>query len=327
MQACSPHPRSLSGEDSVPDSLLRTSRELFLSALAGGAINIETWVFDRMTSLLEEEDVRAGTRIFAAGEEAEFIYYMRQGRIRLVRDGGATWTFEGRWAIGAFDAVMNRPHARTAIALSDLRLMKLRSEHWLELLEDSFELARANVTNIVGTVAGLEARRWATQPEPRGSVVAPVPPLDDSFTFVDRLALLTEAGMFRDAGVQVLADVASVMEEMTFDAGQRIEGEAKRRALLVLAGQVVADRRDPNISVVFGPGSVVCGAAALGEPVHAWNARAISPVRVLAIRLEDWFDLMEEHFDLVRSALGALARVRESILEELAADAGEVRLG
>lgn len=311
----------------MPDSLVRTSRELFLSALAGGASDIETWVLDRMTSLLEEGDVRAGTRIFAAGEEAEFIYYMRHGRIRLVRPGGATWTFEGRWAIGAFDAAMNRPHARTAIALTDLRLMKLRSEHWLELLEDSFELARANIANIVGTVAALETRRWASRPPPRGSVVAPVPPPGATFTFVDRLALLTDVALFRDAGVQVLADVAGVMEEMTFEAGERIDLETKRRALLVLDGEIVADRHEPTLSVPFGPGSVVCGVAALGEPARAWEARAVTKARALSIGLEDWLDLMEEHFDLVRSALAALARARENILEELAADAGEVRLG
>jgi hypothetical protein len=36
---------------------------------------------------------------------------------------------------------------------------------------------------------------------------------------------------------------------------------------------------------------------------------------------------MEEHFDLVRSALAQLARIRESLLEEIEAPSGEVRIG
>jgi hypothetical protein len=40
--------------------------------------------------------------------------------------------------------------------------------------------------------------------------------------------------------------------------------------------------------------------------------------RTLALPLEDWFDEMEEHFDLVRSALGGLALLRDEIIEDLA---------
>jgi hypothetical protein len=44
------------------------------------------------------------------------------------------------------------------------------------------------------------------------------------------------------------------------------------------------------------------------------------------MRIEDWFDLMEEHFDLIRSALAELALIRESVLEEIAEKDGEVRI-
>ena len=152
--------------------LQRTSRELFLSLLTGDAGDLETWVIDRMTSIVEEEDVEAGKRLFARGEPPEFIFFIREGRLRLERDGRPAWLFEGRSVIGVFDALLDRPHTRTAVAETNLHLLKLRVDHWLELLEDSFGLARAALGNSVTTVAAVEARRWAAQKAPRGAVMA-----------------------------------------------------------------------------------------------------------------------------------------------------------
>jgi hypothetical protein len=51
--------------------------------------------------------------------------------------------------------------------------------------------------------------------------------------------------------------------------------------------------------------------------VDAWEARALTPGRALTFRVTDWFDLMEEHFDMVRSTLGALSLQREELVERL----------
>jgi CRP-like cAMP-binding protein len=310
----------------MPEGLIRTARELFFAALTGEATDIEPWVIDRAISVLDEEDLPAGTRIFAAGELPEFIYFMREGRVGMLRDGAAPWTFEGRWAIGMFDAVLERPHDRTAVALTNLRLMKLRAEHWLELIEESFDLARAVVTNTLRTIASLETRCWRLRPKPQSFVVATAPTPGLPLTFVDRLAYLMDVPMIRDAGVQVLANVAGMLDETVFEPGEHLylRGVATGRTFLVIEGKVVGDRSDPDLSVVFGPGTVVCGVAGLGEPAIAWEARAVERTRTLSMRLEDWFDLMEEHFDLVRSTLRSFARLRENILGELAADAGDL---
>jgi CRP-like cAMP-binding protein len=314
----------------VPDQRLqRTSRELFLSVLTGAAPNLETWVIDRMTSIVDEEDVEAGKRLFARGEAPESIFFVRDGRLRLEREGRPSWIFEGRTVVGVFDALLDRPHERTAVAETSLHLLKLRVDHWLELLEDSFGLARSAVGNSVRTVAAIEARRWALQTEPRGYVVVPVPAIEGPLSFVERLAIFADDPLMRGAGIQVLVEVADSMQEVTFAPGASVfeRGHWRGESFLVLEGEVEGELRDPEIHVRFGPGSFVGGVASLGEPILAWNARARTRVRALSLRLEDWFDLMEEHFDLVRSALAQLALVRETILEELEGTAGELRVG
>ncbi len=314
----------------MPDlRLQRTSRELFLAVLTGGAANLETWVIDRITSVVDEEDVPAGKRLFAEGEPPESIFFVREGRLRLERDGASPWLFEGRTVIGVFDALLDRPHARTAVAETDLHLLKLRVDYWLELLEDSFGLARAALRNSVSTVAALEGRRWAAQDMPHGTVVARVPHVLGTLAFVERLAVLADIPLVRGAGIQVLVELADLMEEVTFEPGETIfeRGNQRGEALLVLQGEAEGNRLDPRLRVVFGPGSVVGGVASLGEPVLAWEARAITRVRALSMRLEDWFDLMEEHFDLVRSALSAMALQREAILDDLSTGKGELHVG
>jgi hypothetical protein len=54
------------------------------------------------------------------------------------------------------------------------------------------------------------------------------------------------------------------------------------------------------------------------EPDVAWRARAVTPARALVFRVDDWFDLLEEHFEMVRSTLAALSIRRETLLDGLA---------
>jgi hypothetical protein len=61
----------------------------------------------------------------------------------------------------------------------------------------------------------------------------------------------------------------------------------------------------------------VCGTAAFGDPLLAWEAVARSAGRALTFRTADWLDVMEENFDMVRTTLGALSLDREELLERL----------
>jgi hypothetical protein len=69
-------------------------------------------------------------------------------------------------------------------------------------------------------------------------------------------------------------------------------------------------------------GEIVTGAAALSGEERHWSAQAGGTARQLAIPLEAWFDLMEEHFDLARSTMAVLAAQRKLILEHPGASAG-----
>lgn len=296
----------------------RIHRELFLAAFGGNVGATEPWVTDRLTALLEEQACRAGETLYAAGDPPESYYFLRQGRVDLVGKGSSPWSYRGPSVFGMSDALLERPRRRTAVAVTEIQAMKVASEAWIELLEDSFPLARAAVLGTVRVVADLEARFWATEvlQTRRASLRSP---LGATLDVIERLAVLAEAPLLRGAGVQTLSDLAASSEVTRFTAGEVVlrRGVSTGRVHLLLEGGVEATRASPDVRWLGGPGDLVCGVAAFGDAVDAWEARALTPGRALTFRVTDWFDLMEEHFDMVRSTLGALSLQREELVERL----------
>jgi CRP-like cAMP-binding protein len=305
--------------------LQRLSRELFLlAATFDPEQTLPPWVVSRITALFDEIEVPAGQNVFSVGDPAEYIYFMAEGRLLLAREGAAPWTYEGRWAIGMFEVVLDRPRARTATALSDIRLLRVRAEAWLDILEDSFVLGRGALERSSRTVATLVEQLADRGIEP-AALVAPLMPLPrGKLNLIERLAVLYEFSHLKGSGVQTLVELAAVVEELNFEAGEvMLEGRIRKdRTLVLLSGEVTATRSDPAITRTFVAGTVVLGAASFGDGSIPWTARAATPARVLAMYHDDWFDILEEHFDMLRSVLGAMALQRDRMLEQLANDAG-----
>jgi CRP-like cAMP-binding protein len=296
---------------------VRIGRELFLAGLGLPLDVLDSWSLDRLVWLLDEQPIRAGEHLYSVGEPAEFLYFMRDGKVKMTREGAAPWTFEGRWLIGTFEALTDQPRDRDAIALVDFSALRIPGAAWIELLEDSFDLARGAVVNTARAVARLEDRiatdaPRVTQDPPR---VGPGP-----LTLVERLALLVDVRMLRGGGVQALADLAAPSTEAFFETGAVVAGRGVEptHMHLVVHGEVEASRTGPDAVRRYGPGDIVCGVASFGAPALAWEARATMPTRMLSFPIELWFDLMEEHFDMVRSALTAAATRRVVLLEHLA---------
>ena len=308
--------------------LVRLGRELFMIALGLSTEDIDPWVMDRMLPLLEEQSVRADQVIYRAGDPADFLYFVRDGRLRLSREGSPSWALQGNWVIGSLEAIADTPHPRTATAVTDFDMMRVPVAGWLELLEDSFQAARAGVTNAARSVALLEERIPELPREdrcaPGGCHVSGATPL----SLVERLAFLVDIPMLRGAGVQTLGDLAGMSRESTFEAGATVlaRGVDRSELFVVVGGEVLATRQGPGAVRHYGPGDLVCGAAAFGTRAPFWEARAVTPTRMLSFPIEVWFDLMEQHFDLVRSIFEALMVRREQLLEHLASGQQEMVL-
>ena len=298
-------------------------RELLLAAFSLQTMTLDGWVLDRLASITEERFVRAGDVLWSAGEPVETLYFMREGRVRVSRSSAPPWTFEGRWFLGMFDGRRGVIARRDAIALTDFHALSLSPRAWYALLEDSFELTRGLTAAASASVASLDER------VPSGVVTLPrLGPLhgrsEHSLGVVGRLAVLTQLEMARGAGVQALADLAAASNEFAVEEGEPLfrAGDYREHFHLVASGTIDARRASPEAARRYRAGEIVSGAAAFTERAREWEARAVSRARVIAVPIEAWFDLMEDHFDLAQSFLSVLDAWRERALDWLAEAAG-----
>jgi len=301
------------------DRQRRLSRELAFTAFARpDSRGLQSWVVDRMATLLDERRLRAGESLFVEGDPSDLLYFMSEGRVQMVREGAPVWTFEGRWVLGSHEALLERPRLRTAVALTDLDLVTVRADAWLELVEDSFDTARMIVENTARGLAGLYTRLGDDAfpaPATAPSLRLPSGPLD----LVERLLVLGDVALLCDAGVQTLTNLAAAADEVAFAPGQEVlaRGTPRDRLFIVADGLVEASREDPPVLGRFGPGDMVAGAVALAEPSLAWRAHAVRPTRALALRIELLLDELEEHFDVVRAAMTAMATERARVMDRI----------
>lgn len=295
----------------------RIGRELLVSSFMGSGIGgDESWMLERMARSLEEYVVSAGEVVFREGDAADYVYLMAEGRARMSREGHSDWIYEGRWMIGTVDVQAGRPRARTATIEQDARLFRYPGDLWNEVMEDSFEITVTALTGSAGRTAALYTHIApdAPFPEPEDS-----PVLYDASTLVGRALLLSELPMLRGAGVQAVTDLAETTVSQLVTAGEYLFKPRSRpgRVHVVVSGQVEVFRDEPRVTGRFGPGDIVGSALCLGTD-DAWGARAVKDSEVLSFWVEELFNQMEEHAEMARAAMTALALEREKLMERMA---------
>jgi CRP-like cAMP-binding protein len=299
------------------EQAVRIAREVVLSTFAGDVKGL-TWAFTRISAAMQDLYLEEGAVLFAEGGVATYQYFVVDGEVKMSGSGTGTreLTFGPKTAVGMIDAILERPLSWTAVVSRKAHILRIRIEDWLEVLEDSFELARIIVTNIA---AGLQ--RLRVRPPPLGGFDEPPAAVAMSdgprqLHLVDRVMLLRGVPVFARASIQTLASLAELATELRADSGELLapRGEPKRRLLIVASGEVSATCEGaPTFTGRFGRGALVCGALAVGETTD-YELRATVQTRALAIAREDYLDVMEEHFGLLRSTLRALIEERDVLI-------------
>ena len=262
---------------------------------------------------------QAGQVVYREGDASDEIFFVRRGKVALSR-GGVVHEFGPGSVIGILDVEQDKPHARTATALTDVELLSLSSEDRLELLEDSFEHTRSLIRMTAMRLD--EAGRYGGAEIDLAITLAPKP---EPLQLIERVFTLRDTPAFRKASIQALVSLAPSADEIRLAAGELLfeRGEARGVLFVVVAGCLELEGSSSGGSSPadgarhrHSSTSLVGGGPSFADALTRQSARALTPAVVLRMREEDFYDVMEDHFDLARSVLSFLASENERRLDE-----------
>ena len=296
-----------------PSDRDRIERELFLRTTIGRNLPSTR----ELAELLRAVVFDAGEAIYREGDASDEMYFVRRGKVGLSR-GGVVHEFGPGSVIGILDVEQDKPRGRTATALTDVELLALSSEERLELLEDSFEHTRSLIRMTATRLD--ESGRYGGAELDLATTLAPKP---EPLLLIERVFTLRDTPAFRKASIQALVSLAPSADEVRLAAGELLfeRGEARGVLFVVVAGCLelecsYANGDHSRARHRYGSASLLGGAPSFGDALARQSARALTPAVVLRLREEDFYDVMEDHFDLARSALSYLASENERRLDE-----------
>lgn len=277
-------------------------------------------VADAMAARVRSLFYPAGATLYREGEAAHEIFFVRGGEVALRKDGEEPWVLGERTVVGVLDVMQDRARDRTAVAVTDTEVLVVSAEDWFDVFEDSFETTRHAVTGVAQSLHELGLKLPPTggfpPPVPDDTDARPIRALDQ----VERIITLRSAPLLARSNVQPLAGLAALVEERRLAAGETLFrlGGPSDSFFLVVRGLVDVAREDPLVRAGFGPGQVVGGYGAIALSQHPWSAVARIPSQVFRVGLEEYYDLMEDHFELARSVLAEMAGAREHVMRRIA---------
>ena len=134
----------------------------------------------------------------------------------------------------------------------------------------------------------------------------------DQISTFDRVLLLAQTSLFAQTPENVLTNVTPIMKEESYGAGVTIfqKGDLGTGMYVIYTGEVVILDGDTELAR-FGRGDYFGELALLDTETRSATAEAITDVRLLRIDQEDFYDLMEERGEILRSIVRSLSgRIR-----------------
>ena len=125
---------------------------------------------------------------------------------------------------------------------------------------------------------------------------------------VERVARLKRVQLFSSTPDKVLAGVAAVVDEVSFEIGQVImeAGAVEDWLFVVLEGEVTVSRPDRTLTI--GPGSVVGELAVLDPQPRAATVTAASPVQAFRLSKPAFDDAVRDRPEIAGAVITELVR-------------------
>lgn len=290
--------------------------ELYVRSLLGGFFRGDT--VRHIVQAAREVFFSASDRLFREGDAPQFIYFLVDGEVHLVREGAEPWAFGQGDVVGVLDADAADLHRRSAIAQTDVHALAVRVRDWHDTQEDNLEMVRlrlqGNARNLLERGLSLAPSCGFEQHVSLGAAPSLVSQMSlaDELNAFERLLSLRLAPAFSLAGTQSLLELAREAREVRLSPGEVLfqEGDEARSFFVNVTGVVSLERRGMEMTAQFGPTALVGGYMGIGQVTYPVTARAETELVAMSIELAHLLEVMEDHYDLIRAMMAFMALER-----------------
>jgi len=291
-------------------------RLLFLRSLA--TVRPNGPEAQQIAAAMRDVYFRRGQPLFGVGDPSGDVFFLVKGSVRMAAPPGSPappWDFEAPAIVGALDSFLGRPRTRSGVATSETHALALASSEWLAVLEDNADFARESVLRLAGNLLRMHLEIPDDGGFPAPAVVEGAA-LTTGLGFFEKTLALREVPSLRAAGVQVTVRLVELATELDLGPGEALfrEGDACDALDAVASGVIEVARASPPLHAAFGPGTLVCGPAAIGVGRYPFSAHARDGAVVIRLRRDDVLDVMEDHFELTRALMSAVNAERGELM-------------
>ncbi len=303
---------------SVADQRTRVEHELFLRSFM--PINPPARMMDRVTAEMRDLYFQPGEELYRRGEPASDLFFILEGFVELRSQDEQVVSFEKNSMVGILDAATEGVYSRTAVARRRTHCLALAFAEYLDILEDNFEQALQMISTTAkqnnDMALQLGGEHVFSCPDQVPSQRLPHISAGQTLGAMSRLLALRATPMFSRAPVQALARLAQLAKPLPIAAHSTIfeSGGPSRELHVLVDGKVRMFRPQVGVDAVLGPTRVLGGLTAFAHTERFYSGRAEMDCLLLVIAKEDLYDVMEDHFGLVRSLLSEMASFRAGLM-------------
>lgn len=97
----------------------------------------------RISSIARERRFPAGERVFKEGDQADMLYCVVQGIVKLEGEDGSGWSAGPLATFGFKEILSGRLRTETATTVADTLVLAIEAEDFFDLLSHNIEIVRA----------------------------------------------------------------------------------------------------------------------------------------------------------------------------------------